>query len=148
MSDNESKFDFEEFDPDRDLETHLLRNSFKVHGVPFRHVDLIQSLLYMSTFVHDAITGKNPVKSNTLLITIDDKNECMVCSAGKYSPPIAAVDESNTAIVHGDKTSYFLTNGFMVDNFDLVRAESDYVTDEGEILVTRTDVEELTRLNY
>ncbi|AUS02758.1 hypothetical protein NVP2275O_177 [Vibrio phage 2.275.O._10N.286.54.E11] len=147
MSDHE-KLNLKDFEPDHDLETHLLGDGFDVHGVMFRHFDLIQSLLYMSSFCYDAIRGSNPVKSNSLLITVDNGNGCVLCSAGNYNPPPGSVDESNTAIVHEDKTSYFLTNGFLVDNFQLEKPQRDYVTDEGEILITRMDIEEITDLRF
>lgn len=138
-------FSLKDFEPDPDLEKHLMAGGFKVHSVNFRHVDLIQSLVYMSTYVHDAVKGNNPIKSNTMLITVDDKNECILCSAGSYHPPSTLENESNTAIVHGSKTSYFVTNGFLIDNFELVKPTSDYITEDGEILITRNDIEARTK---
>lgn len=134
----------EGFEPDFDLQKYLPNDGFEVHGVKFRHYDLIQSLVYMSSFIHRAVKGDNPLRSNTVLITVDPKNESILCSAGNYVPPYGSEDESNSAIVHGESVSYFLTNGFLLDNFEFCEPQSDYITEEGEILITRKDIETIT----
>ena len=142
------KFEYEGDSPDLDIETHLLGAGFGVHGVEFRHFELIQTLVYMSAYVYNAVYKKNHVATNSLLVTIDNKNKCVMCSASSYNPPNREEDQSNSAIVHGDKTSYLVTNGFIIDNFDMVSPTRDYITDEGQILITHTDIEELTTLTF
>ena len=135
-------------EPDFDLEKYLTRDAFRIHGVIFNHYDILQSLIYMSKFCFDSCTRRSRVDSNSMLITVDSRQEAVLCSAGKYNPREGEPDQANSVIVHGSKISFFLTNGFIVDNFELLEPQGDYITDDGEVLLTRHDMESHTELKF
>ena len=101
---------------------------FRIHGTPFTGFELLQSILYSSYSLWDAIDGYNPMGANGVLFTVNPKEKFCICTLLKYkkgNPKSKA--NMNTCSIFPETGSFVfaLSKGFIVDNFKFVEPLDD-----------------------
>lgn len=113
----------------REIDDLLQSFMFSIHGVPFTGMDLIQTLVYSSYSIWDALTApEGTAAANGLLFTVNPEKKFVICSLVRFkSDAQKSKDNINTCTMFPENGSlvFALSKGYLVDNIRFKEPKED-----------------------
>lgn len=128
---------------------YMNKSAFKVHGVDFMFKDIVQAVLYISPYFYEVVSGEgNTDGIDSFMVSINVPEEYIVLTPGKCRKSRIELKDTNSLIINDESTTFFLTIGFLFDNFELQRPKNSnsnkFVVEEtGDLVIFRKDIEKL-----